>query len=528
MKTILKQFFDKNTLYGLAGLLGLHVVAWVVQESVWSVVPFVAIVVAVAIITSRSLVWGLAIAMLEIFIGGHGHLIDVSVGGFAVGLRMGIFAAVMVGTLYHLVIQKTRPRFVPERDVPFLFLIGAVFLGSITGFTRNSIGAAFDDMNGYVTFAYILPIAMIVWTQQSKRILLWTFSLGATWVAGSTLGLWYLFTHLSAQGIWTVYDFVRDARLAEVTLLSGPEWLVNLLPGSPWYFRVFEQGQFTVMTFTLLVCAAVGFCRGHLQSGRALALLLALLFAVDIGGQSRSFWLGLLAGGGILALAVLRDRVTFKEVVKMKVLGIISILLALVTLWVLIVIPIPPRPDLSNSPSYRGKGDDTRGLAVSSRWNLLPPMMEAIGEDPLWGSGFGTEVTYISDDPRLRAINGTGEWTTYRFEWGYQDIWLKMGLPGLLAFMWYLVTILRAGYRSLTEREETRWIAVGLTCGIIALYAAHIFSPYLNHPIGLGFMIFVLPFFPWRTFSLKEEGVTERVVPAAIKPLPTATAIRKF
>ena len=527
MIPVLKQFFDRNTLFGIGGLLALHAVAWLTQHTAWSAIPFAIIVIGVLIVTKRSLVWGLALAMLEIFIGGHGHLIDVTLGGTTLGIRQGIFLAVMLGTLYHIVVKHVRPRFIAERDLPFVFLAGAIVLGTISGFARNSLGAAFDDMNGYATFAYLLPLAMITWTQEVKRVLLWTFALGATWVAASSLLLLFLFTHLPVEGIWALYGFVRDARLAEVTILSNPAWLVNLFPNGAWFFRVFEQGQFTVMMFTLVLIAAVVFVAKEWKVRKMLLLPLALMIAVDVSGQSRSFWLGLVAAVGVMAVVILWKRTSFKEILQVKATGAIALCIALLSLWMLIVLPIPPRPDLSNSPYYKGSDDDTRELAVSSRWNLLGPMMEKIAENPLWGSGFGTTVTFISDDPRLRAINGTGEWTTYRFEWGFQDIWLKMGVPGLLAFGFYLFTILRAGYRAVVEREETQWLSISLACGVIALYVAHVFSPYLNHPIGLGFMIFVLPFFVWRDTPMPTmESLKDRIPSASMTPMQKPVTIR--
>ncbi len=528
MIPVLKQFFDRNTLYGIGALLAVHITAWFTQHTVWSAIPFAIIVIGALIITKRSLVWGLAFAMLEIFVGGHGHLIDVSIGGTALGIRQGIFLAVMLGTLYHVVVNYVRPRFVAERDVPFVFLAVAIALGTISGFARNSVGAAFDDMNGYATFAYLLPVAMIVWTPEAKRVLLWTFALAATWVASSSLVFLFLFTHLSADGVWALYKFARDARLLEATMLSGPAWLVSLLPNGAWYFRVFEQGQFIVMMFTVLLCGVMMFVTKSWRERFALLVPMALMFAVDIGGQSRSFWLGLLVSLFLFGMVFLRERPTIQNIVRMKTVGMLAILVAVMSLWLVVVFPVPSRPDFTTSPFYRGQNDSTRDLAVSSRWNLLGPMMTEIGKNPLWGSGFGTSVTYISDDPRLRAVNGTGEWTTYRFEWGYQDIWLKMGVPGLLAFGFYLVTILRAGYRSVVEREETRWLTLSMACGVIALYVAHVFSPYLNHPIGLGFMVFVLPFFTWRDMPLPTmESLKDRIPSASIAPMQKAATVRE-
>ncbi len=524
MTTLFKQFFDRNTMYALIGIGVFHAIAWLVQHSVWSAIPFVLLVLSVGVITSRSLVWGLALAMLEIFIGGHGHIIDVSLGGTMVGIRMGIFAAVMVGTAYHMVMKRVMPRIVPERDVPFLLLVAAVALGSITGFANNRFMDAFDDMNGYVTFAYMIPVAMIVWTPAAKRVMLWTLALSSAWVAGSSLALMFVFTHFPVEWLWAVYTFVRDARIAEATLLSGPSWLVSMLPNGPWYFRIFAQGQFVVMIFTVLLASGAGFLRVSFGKASALIVLLSVLFAVDIGGQSRSFWIGLCAGGVLLAGALIMDRIKVREIVGLKTVGIVSLVLAIIGLWVVVVFPLPQRPDLTQTPYYRGANDDTRGLAVSSRWNLLGPMMENIALHPVVGNGFGTSVTYTSDDPRIRATHAEGQWTTYRFEWGYHDIWLKMGIPGLLAFLWYLAVVLRAGFRSMADQDASRWIAVGLACGIVALYATHTFSPYLNHPIGLGFMVFVMPFLPWRSKIRATDPVPVRPRMAPISSLsPTPT-----
>ena len=128
-------------------------------------------------------------------------------------------------------------------------------------------------------------------------------------------------------------------------------------------------------------------------------------------------------------------------------------------------------------------------------------MLEEIWQAPIIGSGFGETVTFISDDPRLRAVNPSGEVTTYRFEWGYHDLWLKMGILGLLGFGWLLVTVVSVSLKSALRRDQHFWIVVGLASGVVMFYATHIFSPYLNHPIGLGFLIFVLPFLPWKESS---------------------------
>lgn len=527
MSNLLRQFFDRFTFYGIGGLIVVHLGAWLTQHTQWSVIPLVLIVLGVGFVASRSLLWGVSLAMLEIMIGGHGHLIDAAVGGQTIGLRLGIFAAVMLATAYHVIVKKVRPTFVAERDVPFLLLVAAVALGAMRGVLYNGFSTAFNDANAFVTLLYVIPVSMIVWTQDAKRRLLWTLGVGAVWVAGTSVVLLFCFTHLPGDVLWSMYKFARDARLAEITLLSNPSWLVATLPNGPWYFRVFQPDQFYVLILTLLLCA--GWSEwGFGKEKRAILWILGLMFAIDIAGQSRSFWLGLIVGAAMIGMTIIYDRVPVKKVLSIKLFGAVSLVLAIVGLWVTVVLPLPMRPDLTNNPFYKGSADNTRGLAVTSRWNLLTPLMAEINKSPILGSGFGTSITYVSDDPRIRATNPTGEYTTDRFEWGYQDIWLKMGIPGLLAFAYLLFVLLRAAIRAIREKHDDRWIVIGMVSGVMALYVAHVFSPYLNHPIGLGFLVLALPFFPWQKKSMPSmSAIVEKIPTPQIKPIQSTVTVTR-
>lgn len=138
-------------------------------------------------------------------------------------------------------------------------------------------------------------------------------------------------------------------------------------------------------------------------------------------------------------------------------------------------------PDVAQTLESRfGSGE----AAVSSRWSLLPVMQEGIARHPWIGSGFGATLTYTSQDPRIVQKTG-GEYTTYAFEWGWHDLWYKLGLMGVLAMVWTLGSIGRFAAR--LERAE-RWWAWST---LVALATVHVFTPYLNHPLGIGVLILV-------------------------------------
>lgn len=507
MKNFGQQFFEKRLGFVVLGLIATHLAAAVTQDSVWSWLPLGVITVLALYLSYRKLEWGLALALLEIFVGGHGHLIDVSLSGFSLSIREVLFAVVMTVWVIQVAQGRVRPKFVAHRDLSLLALGVAVAIATVIGFLQNPAGSAFDDMNGYFTLLYFFPFISITWTNDNRRLFLQMFAVAAAWVGMTTLVYLYAFTHLPGLASHVLYTFVRDARLAEVTLLTSGRG-IQLLGNSPWYFRIFEQSQAISVAFELLLLAATFFLWKEPQEKlpKGLWVMHALLIATILASLSRSFWMGSAAAFGLIILLLCLSRPKVFTLIKRHAqLGIVT-LIAVLTLFVLVAAPLPPRPDLSESSFYKGKDDNTRGVAVSSRWNLLGPMVSEIKAHPLLGSGFGEEVTYISDDPRLRAIDPTGEVTTYRFEWGYHDIWLKMGLLGLFGFGWFFVTVVSVAFEAVVRRDAQAWITVGLTAGLVMLFVTNIFSPYLNHPIGLGYMLFLLPFLPWEVVRAPEAA----------------------
>jgi len=133
-------------------------------------------------------------------------------------------------------------------------------------------------------------------------------------------------------------------------------------------------------------------------------------------------------------------------------------------------------------------------------------------EAPLLGSGFGATVTYQSSDPRIVASTG-GSYTTSAFEWNYHDIIIKMGIFGLLAYGYLLWQILSALIK--TDPRRRIW----LVPAFFALVILNAVSPYLNHPLGIGYLALLLAF---------AERQPAQALPVAVKVhvrAPVAAAI---
>lgn len=503
---LLKQFFDKRMLPVFGGLLGIHILAFFLQHSAFNAIPLAFAFVAVLVLSYRSLPLGLMVAFLEVFVGGHGHLMDVDVLGFSLSIRMVLFAAVMLAYGALLVTRKVRPSFVLSRDLPWLLLFLAIALGGVVGLLTNAKGPAFDDFNSYLSVLYFFPVISVSWSSENRRLLLLTLSTAAVWVSLSTLVTLFAFTHLPGDILRELYVFLRDARLAEITILTAPDLLTAFFPTGAWYFRIFEQSQFVVLAFELLFAAGTLMYAGREKLPWQVYAVHALMLGTLFASMSRSFYLAMFVSAIVLLIGTLYAKVPLKMIAIRSILIGFTKVFAILCLWLLVIFPIPFRPDFTETPFYKGGDGADRDVAVSSRWNLLPPMMAEIFASPIIGSGFGEEVTFVTNDPRIRAINPSGEYTTYRFEWGYQDLWLKMGILGLLGFIAYAASIAYA------VKNNFSWISFGLATGVFALFVTHVFSPYLNHPIGLTFMVFVLPFLAW---PMMNKQKTEHVARSA-------------
>ena len=451
----------------LWGLTALAYAAYISSEI--SLVLLGLVFLVTFILALKRLPIALGIAFIELMAFSHGHLIRAELFGFTLSLRMVLFAGIMLATGV-LLLQGKRPM-KESFPRPLVLLIAAIALGITIGAAFNPVGDVFADGNGYLYILYILPASMVVWNVSKLKIMRTLILSVAAYISSLTLVLIYLFSHVGVSTQRVIYTFIRDLRIAEVTQVSDV------------IYRIFSPAQFFIIIgfFILLVLVV----QKKASSGEI--LLLGLFTSSLIASLSRSFWAAIGVGGIALLILLISNRTQIKRILGSIWRVLLVSLGGVALLWVLVAIPIP------NTSASLGDFRDTiesrtdDDVAISSRWNLLSPMWTEIKENPLVGKGFGETVQYTSDDPRVREANPDGIIEVYAFEWGWIDLWLKMGILGPIAMIWlsmYIITGLL--------KQNTSALFLALGSGVIALAAAHFFSPYLNHPIGLGYLLVCL------------------------------------
>lgn len=493
-----KQFFGKETWTWLAiGFLAyvLAPLAWWQPVIAW--ILLFAAGLAAAIVTSRNVVTGLGLVLFELAIGGQGLLIHTSVAGQGLSLRHMLFLGFFVGYVWQLLrgYEVLKPFFESRIVAPLIALVAWFAVAFVYGGISNGWGPSFDEFNSYFYLAFLVPILGHNWTPTDKRNVLVAITAGIAFLAGSTLLFAFAYGHFSGKLMHIPYVIYRDGRVQEITLqvIQNPpaglvqEFMKPWLGIYPYWYRVFNPSH-VLLLLPLCLYASFAFLHGIDRSIRKHWFWIVTLFASGLlVSMSRSILLGFfgtLVVGLLLAIAL-------KKVPSVSKFGMVTgvglgvIVMASVIFVAIASLPMPPRPDLRDAAFYATSATTTRETAITSRWTLLSEMHKEILEQPVFGYGFGKSLTYLTSDPR--TIEQYGEnYTTYRFEWGYQDFLLKFGLLGLSLYAFF---IWKLTARALCNLRRESWLNWGILMALLGLGITNVFTPYLNHPLGLAFIL---------------------------------------
>ncbi|MCX6795129.1 MAG: O-antigen ligase family protein [Candidatus Falkowbacteria bacterium] len=424
----------------------------------------------------------LLVALVELIIGSKGYLFYFDLHGPQLSIRITFWLILMIFWLLNFSRRFLRDKkqalqpfknFLPLRV--YAFLAAFVVLGVGMALIRhNAFANWFFDLNAWLYFLIIFPWIDYL-GQVDNRQKVWseiiTVSAAAiSWLAIKSLVMLYIFTHFSFDSVFSLYRWIRTTGVGEVTLMPNG------------FYRVFFQSQI-YLVFSWFFAFFI-FKKSEVKKTWLLSTgALAVSGAVILLSFSRSFWIGIF-GGILAALMISFSRLSWKKWLKSWMLVAVLSIVSFILVLGIAKFPFPkPTKDFSASSLAARAEIDTNEAALASRWSLLPELWSKIKSEPVLGSGFGTTVTYRASDPRVLEINSLGTYTTYAFEWGWLDLWLKFGLFGVLAFVYLLVIIIRSNLRLKNV------IGNSFAAGLIALMALHTFTPYLNHPLGIMFIV---------------------------------------
>lgn len=424
-------------LFGIIALFAASAISYILQADV--IALSLLSLGIVYLIVRRNYGAVLLMAFIELLVGSHGILLDVG----PLSIRKLIFLTVgftILGSVRSLGCIRSL-------IVPSLLLITWTAASAMRGVIDNGVTAAIDDVDGYAYLVFI-PLAAWLLGQMKNVNIRRLILLATTAVSVVSLVVAFLFTHLPGDILDGLYTLLRDRRMYEITLR---------ILGDVYWFRIFSPAMLFVAIGALIA-----------WQDKA-SKLLGILGATILISESRTIFLAIVASTLILMVF------EYRKVAEYLGTAMKAILIAVPIVALMFV---PPRPDLTEAAFYKTSSDVGRSEAVVSRWDLLQEMNTEIIQNPFFGHGFGETVVYESADPRQN-----GNYETYRFEWGYQDIILKMGIVGLAFYLWLMGAIVKISI----DRRSFLSLAI-----IILIAVSNVFSPYLNHPIGISGLLFAL------------------------------------
>jgi len=488
---------------------------------------FMAILIFFLAVCMLEIRYGFYILLAELLISSKGYLFFLDVGGIRFSVRIALFLIFMsvwlAGLLFKTVrerklrIEFSRSVFYPYFIVFFIFIIWGIVNGYLNGYSFDNL---FFDMNGWLYFALIFPAYESIDGRKALETVWSIFFAALAWLSAKTIILVYLFSH-EFPFIESIYKWVRDTGVGEITRMESS------------FYRIFFQSHIYIIVGYFIFALFFASALKERISGvyRTYLAWLCVLSGAIIVSLSRSFWLGLFMGGLLMAvLAIIIFKKNLRGLIVFSGQLALGALLGIVLIIIAVKFPLPrPFGEFSANDIGERAIQITDEPGASSRWALLPVLHKAIVRHPILGSGFGAAVTYISSDPRVLKESPDGEYTTYAFEWGWHDIWLKLGFFGLLAYgfvLFFIILELIIGRPkeekqtvdkdrsfSASARDALRQSAIlvkriariagiskrieakdsvfkaGLAIGLVAIAVVNVFSPYLNHPLGIGMII---------------------------------------
>jgi len=455
------------------------------------IVFFIIIFLALGV-SFYSLEYGLLILLAELFIGSKGYLFFLEIGGINISIRIAFWLIIMAVWLADVLIKSYKRKLKLNIDnlkntfFPyFIILFLLITWGLVNGFVNNnSFNDIFFDFNGWLYFALVFPVYSVVFkNKDSLKKILTVFIASIIWLSLKTYFLLFIFSHNMIGMIEEIYRWIRVSGVGEITNLQGG------------FYRIFFQSHIYVLAgFFIFLIFFINQKKKFLSKKLFINnlviffIFLSFFLSVVILSFSRSNWVGLAFGIIVFILFLLFKKEWKKALIAVFVL-ISAFAVSLCFIITTVKFPYPdPTGGFSATELLSNRARQLTGeAALSSRWSLLPELWEKIKKAPILGSGFGATITYISSDPRILETDPSGKFTTFAFEWGWLDIWIKLGILGIIIYIALIFKIFIIGISKKQKRDESMIIALVISLAVLTIVS--FFSPYMNHPLGIGFLI---------------------------------------
>ncbi len=453
---------------------------------------FFIILFFITFFTIKDFKYGLYIALLELLLGSQGYLFDFKFSpdpdAFRISLRLGIFIILFVLFVVRLFKDRKIKFFKKENKIlwqlSFIFAFMILLAVARAYLFSYSLSVIFSDVNNYFFWFYLVMAWQIDWNKKDGENLLSLAVSAFTFLNLLTFFLFYVFTHLMISWMVPIYKWIRDSRLGEITRMSMDHSVHRVFMQNHLYLIIVFIAGFLLIYFWPKKYK-ISWQKGY----RFFSIFMISTVMSILLSQSRSFWVGGVVMFMFLSILLLKN-IKWKKYWQAIKSSLIIVMCAFVGISALIFIEVDLGLGSQGNLGFLKDRANISDEAANSRWNQLPVLWSAIKKEPILGYGFGKALTYKTDDPRIiNDIAPDGNYTTTAFEWGYLDMLVKFGVLGLIIYLSFIYYIWA---RVWSLDSNFKYWRLLLLLSIIFLLTIHIFTPYLNHPLGIGLLLVVV------------------------------------
>ncbi len=404
-----------------------------------------------------------AIVITELLLGGSGQLLEL----YGLSLRS-VFLVTFV-TLWFgdkIINRKKLSKHLNKTQRLAIFgLIAFVGIFWILGAINNGFFAATQD---FIPYLYILLVFPSTELFEDKKLINYCKNLLIAFVIGTAIFGLYNFVVFTIG--WEIihdpyYKWIRDVLAGKIT---------NTGTG---FFRIVEPIHLLLVPIVLGAAAKLMKTDKHNKLFYTLATLALFTLVLNL---SRTYFLGLAFG-----FLILLYKQNFKKWFK------VSASLAGITIFLFFSIHLVASNFTSFglaliSNRFGSIASPSTELSAYTRSALLTPAIELVKQNPFYGHGLGSSVTFFAPNPD----GGFSQITTRQFDWGYLEILAEMGIIGLAILLTVLVYLIYKLIKIYKKDPHCQFIELGVVASLFAVLLMNITAPLIFHLFGIVFFVY--------------------------------------
>lgn len=402
------------------------------------------------------------IIILELVLGGSGRLITF---GSILTLRYIIFFIAVNYFILKLMVNNFKIKenlFYIDIVFFFFFFAFAIANGILNGYQISNVIVA---SQGYLYLLIYLPISLLIDNKEKSKKIFQLFINSAVVLS------------LVSLTIFVIFYFDNTKAYLFTTILSKLDYgYIALRGGLPAVFL--KTSPFIAIAFVHLLVQYINL--KNEKNFINIVKLSILLFGI-VSTMSMGIWIATFVG--VLLVIILSKG-------KSKLLGLILIVLLMGVVYYFlsdyIMVSLTNRLSIEDS-SFIIKFDQLFRLIENWRNKLI------------FGNGFGIEITFLTELGRRTMVN---------FELFWLQLLVNMGLIG---FIVYIKIFIKSMYLSIKiskvssfiERQHLKSLIIGLV--VLAIISS--VNPFLNNPIGIGYLVIVMSTISTYSIDLKNKVI---------------------